>query len=316
MNINVIKKIIKQRHLLVFLAIAALLWYFNKLNHRYTSQIPISIEITSDFDSDMWIDNTKLEVSANCEGYGRQLIVYKLGFTPLISIPSSQLKFQGIENLPYHYTIDQQSLAKALQQKVNNINVNFVAENITTILMSPLATRKIPIENSIQIDCAKQYMQSSKTQITPDSVIVRAPSAILDTLKSIKTQLIEFKNITSSLKGTVKLMTPNHSLLEFDKVKYKALVTAFTEMNFQLTINVKNQPKNIVTTIIPSKTNVTVKIPLDMYHKGLKPVASIDYNYLSNSTLYPVTIDSLPSEVKLITTDPLFVEPFFESVKE
>ena len=51
---------------------------------------------------------------------------------------------------------------------------------------------------------------------------------------------------------------------------------------------------------------------MNVYNNKLKPVASINYNYNSKSNLYRVTIDSLPNGAKLISTNPLFVEPLFE----
>lgn len=315
MNIySFLKELHKHRNLLIFVGIATVLWYFNKLNHRYVSQIPIDIEIVSDFNSDMWIDNTNISILVNCEGDGRQLIMYKMGFGDKISIPSSELTFEPVENMPYHYNIDSHSLAKALAQKFSNIKVNFIIETFSSILMSPLETRKMPVLGQIEVDCKKQYMLSSPVTLLPDSVTVRAPKAILDTMKGVETQLVAHNNVTFSLEGFVRLIAPKHTLLKIDEVQYNANVTAFTEMDFHLPITVQNLPKSIGATVVPNKTNIKVKVPLNVYNRELKPVASIDYNYHSKSALYRVVIDSLPSGAKLISTEPLFVEPLFERI--
>jgi len=315
MNIDTLKKkLLQHRNIFIFVSIAAVLWYFNKLNHRYVSQIPIEIEIVSDFDSDMWLDNTNMTIVANCEGDGRLLIMYKLGFGDKISIPSSELKFDPVKNKPYHYTVDSRSLAMALAQKFSNIKVNFIIETVSNILMSPMETRKIAIVRQIEVDCKKQYMLSSPVTISPDSVIIRAPIAILNTLKGVKTQVIVLDDVTFSSEGFVELIVPKHSLLKIDKVQYNVNVTAFTEMSFHLPIAVKNVPNAIEATVVPNTTNIKVKVPLNVYNNELKPVASIDYNYRSKSTFYRVVIDSLPSGAKLISTEPLFVEPLFEHI--
>ena len=315
MNIySFLKKIHTHRNLLIFIGIAAVLWFFNKLNHRYVSQIPIEIEIVSDFNADMWIDNTKMTILANCEGDGRQLIMYKLGLGDKITIPASELVFQPVQNKPYHYTIDSQSFAKALAQKFSNIKVNFIIETFSNIYMSPLETRKMAVLSQIEVDCKKQYMLSAPVSMSPDSVIVRAPKAMLDTMKGVKTQTIIHEDVTFSLDGFVKLIAPKHTLLKVDEVQYNAPVTAFTEMSFNLPITVRNIPDHIDATVVPNKTNIKVKVPLNVYNNELKPVASIDFNYRSTSSLYRVAIDSLPSGAKLISIEPQFVKPLFEHI--
>lgn len=304
----------KQRVIIAFVLVALVLWYVSRLSHQYTTQIPIDIEIVTDFKSDVWIEECNMTIDATVKSDGRLLLFYQLGAIPRVKIDASQLKFNKTET-PYQYTMDPVSLRRALQNNITDMTINFVNDSLNTVTLARMMQKRLPLKNNITLKCKRQYMVVGGVKLSFDSIDVKAPQIILDTLNSIPTKPLHLSKLVSSISGTVALVIPDNVLTVRNQVNYRAEITGFTEMQFHLPITVQNMPRNTNASIIPNHTTIKVRVPLDKFSRAIRPYATINYNYIDSdrrSTMFPVKIDSLPKGADLIFMDPQFVEPFFQ----
>lgn len=303
-----IKKIVNQRVTIFFIVISGLLWYLNRLNRRFTTEIPVDIEIIDDYNSKVWIENRELTYTINCEADGRLLTIAKMGLLPQIKVYSSTLRY--IPRDGYVNVIEPNSLKHAIQQKFNNVNVNYIIDSLNEVVVSPLVERNLPLKGNIEIYCKRQYMIVGQIDFSFDSVLIKAPKIILDTMQYIATERYEKKEAKSTIRSSVDLILPKNILAQKDEVSFTAQIAQYTEIVVDLPINVKNLPYGNHATVVPSHTKVGARVPLYSFSKEIELKASIDLSQKRSSTLFEVAIDSLPNGAKLIFVEPQFVEPF------
>ena len=95
----------------VFLLIAILLWYGDKLGNRYTTEVVLPVEVQNDFSSKLWIEKPTGEVNCRVEGVGGRLMAYKLKLGERIVIPMSQLTLLPIEGTERMFRVDKSRYA-------------------------------------------------------------------------------------------------------------------------------------------------------------------------------------------------------------
>ncbi|MFI3278623.1 MAG: hypothetical protein SNH13_02855 [Rikenellaceae bacterium] len=109
---------------LVALAISFLLWYIAKLNHTYTTDMRINIEVADQL------------IKSNCvvEGGGTNLFGYKLSFRRRLNIPLQELRYT-INPQQDSITIDIASISRAISVKYSDIKIVDV-DALTTLYIS------------------------------------------------------------------------------------------------------------------------------------------------------------------------------------
>lgn len=311
MKKKLLKRIYDQRFTILFIVLASLLWFSNRLNRRFTSEIPIDIEIVEDFNSNVWLENHKLTYQVNCEADGRLLMLAKIGLLPTIKVNSSTLRY--IPRDTYVSTIDPNSLKHAIQQKLTDVTINYITDSLNPITISPLAEKVLPIKSDIVVSCKRQHMIVGGIMLYSDSITVKAPQIILDTMNFVRLEHYEKHEVGSSFQSVVDLVLPENVLAQQTSVGFRVEVAPFTEVDVNLPIEVRNLTANSTATIVPSQTNLKVRVPLDKYTDDINVHAVVDLNKKRKSNLYEVLIDSLPYGAKIIMIDPQFVEPFIQN---
>lgn len=321
MKFKQLTRIFKQRAFLVFLIISALLWYFNRLGHRFTTEIDVPIRIVTDFSSDVWIDQPDMRIRALVEGEGRRLILYKLGIVEALNIPASDLVLvkDPAKNNPYRNFIRPASIKRALTLGITNINFIQISDSLISVNVSPISKARLPIHSNIKIEADRQYMKVGATVLTPDSADVKAPRIILDSLRKIETDSRTYRRARRSLGGNIGLRIPRNVISNVTSVKYSADITSYTEVEYRLPVEIDSLPRGLEAFVVPSAVDLLIMVPLRSYNKyqGRTPIASINYNQkVKNlSSLFEVRIDSLAAGVEIISITPEFVEAFFTTVK-
>ena len=320
-RIKAFLNVFKQQAFITFLVLSMLLWFFNHLGNRFTTEIHMPVHIVTDYYSNVWVEQDELEVRCLVEGEGRRLMLYKFGLVGDLDVPASDLAFTRDyrSNNPYGNLIDRQTMLRALALGIKDINFLQVIDSLLTVNISPMKNARLPIRNNIRIEPDRQYMQVGPTLLTPDSINVKAPEMVLDSIKHVDTQSRNFIRARRALNGSVGLQFPSSMISEVSSVRYSADVTSYTEVEYTLEVEITSLPASIKPTMVPPTVDLLLKVPLRSYnwYQSKTPVAKIDYATKEDnlSSLFPVKIDSLPPGVEVISLNPEFVEAFFEKIK-
>lgn len=299
----------------IFLLIAALLWYGDKLGDRYTTEIVLPIEVRNDFSSKLWIEHPLGEVNCRVEGIGGKLMAYKLKLGERAVIPMSQLTLVPVRGAERVFRVDKSSLTGALAAAVKDLRIHEILDTALTISVSPVESRRMPVRSRIAIGTARQYMPVGGVVCDPDSVDVRGPKVVLDAMEAVFTEPKRYENLKAPVAGRIDLEPTEGVLLSVRQVDYRAEVVPFTQHTLELPVRVENMPEGIQATIVPARVKVVMNVPLRDYERVREERlhACVDYNRVreEESGRCAVRIDSLPAGTDIIRIDPQFVEPFF-----
>lgn len=299
----------------VFLLIATLLWYGDKLGERYTTEITIPIEVKNDFSSRLWIEQPKGELLCRAEGVGGKLMAYKLHMGEPAVIAMSQLTLTPLPGSDRYFRVDKNALTGAMASALKDMRIHDILDTALIINVSPVESRRLPVKNRMDIHTARQYMLVNGVAFDPDSVNVRGPKAILDTLEAVYTRPRRYDNVRATLVGQIDLEQQDGVLLSDQQVDYQAEVRPFTQHTLELPVRVEHLPHGIQAVIVPSHVTVVVNVPLRDYERIREERlhACVDYHTAreASSGRCAVRVDSLPPGTEIMRIEPQFVEPFF-----
>ncbi|MFI3295474.1 MAG: hypothetical protein R3Y19_05595 [Rikenellaceae bacterium] len=305
------------RFFLPFLLVALVLWYISRLGYEYTTTITLEVEIVPDFQGQVWIEQNSLEFEATVKGEGREILLNQLSLRGGLSVLTSELTFNKIANTSL-YTIEASSMQKAIQLQSPALSI-LDLHDIPQVNISPLESKTLPIKSNIDLSCESQFMVLGDLMLSIDSIEIKAPKIILDTLFEIQTQHITLEDLNSSVSGIARLLLPDYAIAKAQNVQYKASVVGYTEIEMTLPIEVKNKPSDMALALaVPKVTTLRMKLPLINTGTLSRPSAYIDFDYRSalfNTTkIYPIAIDSLPENSQIISITPSYTTPLFEKI--
>lgn len=303
---KLLEAIWRQRIFILFITVAALLWYINKLSHQYTNDVTIAVRLVPDYGSDVFVDDSFKFVRCNVQSDGRLLMLYNWGGAPPVEIPISALEMTQVS--PYRCKIDVGSLQMAIQSRLTDTKINTIIDNELEVTVSTIVSRRVAVESRIDINCRRQFMVEGQLHIAPDSVDIKAPQVVLDTLRAITTEQIELDDVFRSVSGVADLMVPTNVVCKIQSVKYGARIEAYTEMEYQLPIIAHGIKFGQQCVVVPKQCDVLVKIPMASCRNDIKPQASIDCR--TPDLFAAIAIDSLPKGAQVVKIEPSFVEFF------
>lgn len=306
----------KQPMFIVFLIIAAILWYTNKLSHTYTASVIVPVKVENSFDAGNWINNGDLNLLCRIQADGYKILMYKFRLEPAVIIPSSMLEMKLSDTTSYNYSIDIASLKRAMDNNLTGISLLSIQEPSITIEVVPMAEKVVPVKTRLSLSFDRQYMQIGRVEVSPSTVTIKAPKNIVDTISVIYTYPQRISNINTNLRNRVDLIPIEGVVMSAERVYYNIYCSEFTEMNARLPIDIRNAPDSLHPIVMPAQVDIQMNIALSGYealtHRSLRPY--IDYNDMASnlSDKFRVRIDSLPVTATIKEMVPQYVNLYFE----
>jgi YbbR domain-containing protein len=96
-----------------------------------------------------------------------------------------------------------------------------------------LSMATLPIEFVSRIELAPQYILSDKVQLEPSTVTVFGPKKVLDTLRTIRTELKEINNLSDTSIFNCTLKSVNNIRFSTKEIKVSIFVELFTEKKYR-----------------------------------------------------------------------------------
>lgn len=311
--------ILSQRLFILFLVVAAAMWYVNKLGYNYRSEIRIPVNLTVDNNSIGWVENTRIEVNCLVDAKGSDILLYKLGLASPTEVSITALTLTNAPHTKddYLYRISDASMKDALDISQASLQIFQILDTIPWVKVSPMDDASIPIKSNIVINCEKQYMVVGQVKIQPSTINVRAAWTVLDTLKYIETEPIVLDDQHKSISGSVGLIMPKGVTASEKQVRYSADITGYTELEYTMPVELRNNPDSVSVVCVPSQVAVIVRVPLRSFTTDeiATPRAFIDYadRLKLRGNQFKVYVEDLPVGGSVAAVIPNFVEPFFKT---
>ena len=295
---------------LLFLALSSAFWFVHALGKeretnivvpvRYVG-IPINVAITN---------NPPSKISINIKDQGLRLFDYSNNRIIPLTIDLSRVFYQKGEIL---ITPDLLSGRIGRYMKPTTTVLDIHPDSIL-IQYEKLSVKTLPIKLNSKIELAHQYMLSKDIQMEPRTITAFGPRQILDTMKFVRTEYLELKNLndTSSFQCALKPVKSVRFSLKSTRVS--VFVEPFTERKVQIPVTAINCPGNMSIRTFPAFVNVTYTVGLSQFNT-LSPSdiqVYLDYNELKlskqskqvrkikNNATHISNIRISPSEVEFI----------------
>ena len=284
---------------LFFVLLSFTFWISTKLSNTYTVDQSFSINWINVPKGIIPHSNNK-EINASITASGIDILIYRL-INKSLNISLEQGKFDsrigGVSIENQQFSIQNQFFG--------NTKLNFISPKSLDFNFSILDNKVVAIIPNIQINFRAGYLSDAPMKIVPDSILVRGPKSILDTLGSIKTKYIEVEDVYESLSKKISLQLIPEIQLSESSANIKLSVSRYSEKEFTLGIGLINIPKGIKVKLFPPKAKIRVTLPLSV----LRTVKASDFNLVvdyndiekkDSEKLQLIMIQQPPSIKKLI----------------
>jgi hypothetical protein len=182
-------------------------------------------------------------------------------------------------------------------------------------VLSDIVKKLVKVKPVADLQLQQQYMIKGGIKTSPDSLKVKGPANVLDTLQYLPTETIELKSVNQTVEETVYLEIPKGLIVARKKVKVTIPVEQFTEANLNIPVRVKNLPDTVELKTFPEMVAVSFMVGLSDYNKIDKDMfeAVVDYEAVQPGTdRLEVKIEEAPGFIKSLNYFPNSVEYILE----
>jgi hypothetical protein len=304
---------------LIFLIISTLFWLLNQLSKDTTAEVRYPVRFHNSGEKRIIINDLPGYLLLEVKGQGYKLMKYKLKpwKVPLdINLRSFPLRPEKAGDTRRFYLLTSYMKGYISDHLGENMILQHVSPDTLFFVFDSLVKKKVPVEADIILELARQCILKDTPRIVPPEVIVSGPAMILDTLKRVRTERMEFRGVEKSFEKTLPLVRPAHVTLSAGEVVLQVEVEQYTEAVFNIPVRTLNVPDTLALRLFPSVVKVSFKVGLSRYKKLLPElfIAVVDYRDLKKekSDRLPIHLVKQPSGIESVRLDPERVEYLIE----
>ena len=287
---------------LFFVFISFSFWISTKLSNSYTIEQIFNIEWINIPESIVISENNK-KLNTSITASGVEIILYRL-FNNNLKIDLIQANFESD-----YLSLNLENQKFLIQQQLySNTLLNQFTPSLVKIKFSRLSEKKIPIIPKTRINLRAGYLTDSNVISKPDCIIVRGPKILLDSIYYAETIAYNQEDVYKSISKKINLSPIEGANFSKDFVDIELSVSRYSEKEFNIPIELINQPEGVKVKLFPPKTKVRATIPMSVIGNirvsDFRLIA--DYNQILNGQTQKLElfIQKKPSGVKQIILEP------------
>ncbi len=300
----------------VFVFFSTILWFLNALNQEYTTKISIPVRFYNFPENKANISDLPKNFTATVKSYGYNIFKYQLrkNFTP-VKIDLSDAKFNKLntQDTNNFFLLSKKYNDNIEEQLLSDINIQILKPDTLFFYFTENKKKKVPVVVDAQINPLKQHFQKKGFKITPDSVTIKGPAIVIDTIEKVKTVFFVLDQIKATSDYIAQIEKIENITINPDKVTVTTFIEEYTEKRISMDIKKINVPDSVNLLLFPNKIDIVYKVGLSDYNKvnENKFKAIVDYSQVYGTHL-PVKIISYPEKVYEYYHTPEFVEYIIE----
>ena len=152
----------------------------------------------------------------------------------------------------------------------SSARIQSVSPDTIQYYLAPASGRKLPVRFTGSVTSDASHVIGRQT-LSPDSVIVHAPRAVLDTLTCVHTAPVALDNLSDSVTIDAIFVVPHRGMVfEPAAARLSVQVTPYVEKSFELPVEGWLMPRDADVKTFPSKAVVTFQVSLDQFN-AVKP---------------------------------------------
>lgn len=303
----------------LFLLISILFWFLNELNKVTETVIPFQVRYTNVPKGKVLANELPPILNLRVEGPGNVLLRYTI-------IASRSSLVYNLRNQPFgqiantdpprFYVLTSSAREMLNRQLPEELNLLQVTPDTIFLTFDNMVSKKVRVVPVLDLQFDKQFMLRSGVVVKPDSVMISGPAAVIDTLLSVQTEPIVYRNLNESVETEMPLHPVEKVILSTRRVTVSIPVSEYTEAVYAVPVEVIHEPDSLVMKVFPGKINITCLVGLEDYPR-IQPQmfrVTVDYrNYLdAPGKLLKASIDRAPEYVRIVRLHPQNVEFIIE----
>jgi len=293
------------RFFLLFVLLSFTFWTSTKLSKSYQvaqsfpilwTEVPLGIILT----------DTPQKITLSLTASGIEILFYRMT-NKTITISLKQVDFSSnnaqVDLSNQSFLIEQQLFDDSVLNQINpsQLNLDF----------SRLDQKLLAVTPQTEIKLRAGYLSDSPLKTIPDSILVRGPKALLDTIDGIKTQFFQAIDVHESVEMEVQLQSTPGLQFSVDKVRLSQSVSRYSEKEFNLMIEVINVPLGERVKLFPPNAKVRATLPLTLLGtvKASDFSLVVDYEAIVSSKEKQLELKMVgqPPAVKKLIWEPKYV---------
>ena len=294
---------------LVFLAISTGAWFLVKLSENYTTQTVFRLQF-AEVPADQWIPSKEhlVKMSLNIDGF--HTLRYKMIREPkrMVTIALNEVPYRQEDGNTYSFSSQYvaEKVADMLDISPSDITMN---DSKIYFDMDWLKSKVVPVVLRSDIKTQRQYDLYGIPVLDPSSVTIYGPQEVIDTVRSVRTELVSRANVSESFSETVNLDLSGGKIHSNTKaVRATVNVEKYTEMDVEVPIRVAD---SLRMRFFPETMTVKCLVAMKDYASVVPDDFSVTVDVRQLQVLEPLLdlrLAAWPQTVKILSTRPDKVE--------
>lgn len=307
----------KNREFLIFLfffALSAVFWLLQTLNETFETEVMVPLKLNNVPSNLIITSDLPDELHVTVQDKGSILMKYLYGqpLTP-VTVDYKNYDFGGMAG---RVQVQEAEVRRAIAaQLFSSTRIQSIKPDTLEFFYNRGLKKKVPVLISGVIEPAQQYYLRHVVA-KPDSVVVFAPSSILDTLQAAYTQNFYQAGLVESKNLQIPVRPIRGAKFIPDVLDVQIDVDIYTEKTVEVPIVGVNFPADKDLRTFPSKVKVTFKVGSKSYKSITADdfVLVISYEELINneSSKIPLHLKSIPEGVSSVRIHPSEVDYLLE----
>lgn len=294
---------------IVFLVISSAAWLVVKLSEDYNTQAVFHVKF-EDVPADQWISSPDQSVKMSLMVDGFHVLRYKM------IRETNRIVVVSLNGMPYRaesrnmYSFSSQYVADKVAEMLDiNTSDITIKEEKVYFSMDALKSKVVPVVLQSDIKTQRQYGLYGIPVLEPASVTIFGPQEIIDSVKSVKTEVIVKTNVNQGFCETIPLdLLGGKIQSNVKEVKATIDVEKYTEMDIKVPIRVAD---SLNVRFFPEAISVRCMVAIKDYPSVTAEsfAATVDMHQLrSMQPLLDVRLTETPQTIQLLNTRPDKVE--------
>lgn len=289
----------KVQFFLIFVIISTSFWLLTRISNSYSGQVVFDLTYLNT-PKGIVVERAPEKMMVTLEASGFQLLLYQVfGSRLKIDLQNTQLENErGFVNL-----IEQQNYLES--QLADNTIISLLNSAQLEFQFKRLIQKKVPIQLVSDLGFKVGYNFMEPPKLIPDSVTVVGTGKELDKVLFISTQLLEKSSLESDFSETLRLQIPKEIISSSNQVVIvEGKITQFTELTFDLPVQVKNSPVGTKIRLFPKEVQIRVLLPMYLARTVQAEDFSVAVDYLE-------ILEKGEKRIKVhLTKQPAFIQSF------
>ena len=296
---------------LLFVALSALLWFLNKLNHEYTIEVARTVLLDNTPFGLRVVDAEHNNVTYRIKGHGYALMSYRgWAYTSPIHINYRDYLRRFSSFHLNGATLSRQDLSNLLSRHLPpDLQLIDVVSDSLSFQFGWQIEKRLPLRAKVTYTLADQCMLVKPIELSRDSIDVIGTEDRLDSLVAIETVPTHLGMLSTSVTTTLPLDLPVGVSASQKAVDVFLTVEQYTEKTLRVPIMVQNDTDSLHLKLVPTTVDVVCNIPVSYYDSlnthSLRFWTQLDT--LQQFSRLQVQFDPLPYYVRNLRFHPMYV---------